>query len=1055
MTEPDDLPPESVKLRIRREAGGLWSRGKSAIAGLWAGMWRRLRDSGLGDWYSRHWAASKRFRVVNYLLGAFLAMNLILWVAVTRNLPSADSLLTYQPPLPTMVRGVNGEIVYSYARERRVQLRFVDFPQPLINADLSAEDKTFWTHGGVDFGGLAGAAVDYVTKFGSDKRAKGGSTITQQVAKNILIGNEYSLTRKLKEMILARRIEGVLNKQQILELYLNEIPLGRQAFGVQAAAQAYFGKDVGELTLAEDAFLAALPRGPEIYGRAKNADKAIERRNWVLDQMVRNGKATVAEAEAAKAQPLGIIPRRGDNWDPANGYFVEEVRRLLIGKYGENAENGPNSVYAGGLWVRTSLDPELQKAAQDALRAGLMRYGGGRAFVKPIDHIDVEDDGWQGQLASLNRSVSYLDWRIALVIARDGPSAALGFADGTKGLLGTPPAPLRKGDVIAVAPAGTDIWALRVVPEISGGMLLENPHSGRVLAMQGGFDAGLGSFNRATQAERQPGSTIKPFVYGTGLDFGMSPSSEVVDGKFCVYQGASLGQKCFQNFGGQGGANATHTMRWGLEQSRNLMTVRIASDTGMDHVVNTFERVGIGKYPPYLSFALGAGETTVQQMVNAYAALGNNGLQFAPSVIDYVQDRNGKVIWRADNRRCTGCEMPEWDGKPMPRFDSRLGSFNRATQAERQPGSTIKPFVYGTGLDFGMSPSSEVVDGQFCVYQGASLGKKCFQNFGGQGGGNATHTMRWGLEQSRNLMTVRIANDTGMDHVVNTFERVGIGKYPPYLSFALGAGETTVQQLVNAYAALANNGIQFAPSVIDYVQDRSGKVIWRADNRRCTSCEMPEWDGKSMPRFDSRGKQVLDARTAFQVVHMLEGVVTRGTAITLADLNLPLFGKTGTTSGPTNVWFCGGNQDIVGGVYLGYDAPRSLGGYAQGGTIAAPIFKQLILATKPRWSAKPFVAPRDIHWVKVDRVSGKRVFGGAPESDAKASVIWEAFKAESEARPGMATEEIEAQRNALINAIKRGASRGGRAPSAETSAGDANEPSATPTIPADGGVAVQ
>ncbi len=847
----------------------MWSRVRSLAAAARSG-WNRTR---LRAWYGDHWSTSRRFRIVNYLVAAFLAANLVVYVAITRNMPSAETLLTYQPPLPTMVRGIDGNIVYSYARERRVQLRFVDFPEKLINAYLSAEDKSFWTHGGVDFGGLAGAVVDYATKFGSGKRAKGGSTITQQVAKNILIGNEYSLGRKFKEMILARRIESVLKKPQILELYLNEIPLGRQAFGVQAAAQAYFGKDVDDLTLAQDAFLAALPRGPEIYGRSNHAAEAIERRNWVLDQMVKNGKATVAEAADAKAQPLGVIPRRGDNWDPANGYYVEEVRRLLIGKYGENSEKGPNSVYAGGLWVRTSLDPQLQKAAQEALRAGLMRYGGGRGFAKPIDHITIDADAWQSQLAGLNRTISYQDWRTAVVLARTGPRTALGFADGSQGALAATAAPLRKGDVIAVAPAGTNLWALRVIPEIAGGMLLEDPHSGRVLAMQGGFDAGLGSFNRATQAQRQPGSTIKPFVYGTGLDFGMSPSSEVVDGKFCVYQGASLGQKCFQNFGGEGG--------------------------------------------------------------------------------------------------------------------------------------------------------------------------------------NGTHTMRWGLEQSRNLMTVRIASDTGMDHVVNTFQRVGIGKYPPYLSFALGAGETTVEQMVNAYAALANNGLQFPPSVIDYVQDRSGKVIWRADNRRCDKCEMAEWDGKPMPRFASRGKQVLDARTAYQVVHMLEGVVTRGTAVTLSDLKLPLFGKTGTTTGPTNVWFVGGNQDIVGGVYLGYDAPRPLGAYAQGGTIAAPIFKQLVLATKPRWSARPFAAPRDIHWVKVDRISGKRVFTGSPTNDPKSSVIWETFKAESEARPGLGTEQIEAQRSALINAIKRGSQSRDRAPSAAANPVDAAEPDAIPTIAAESGVTIQ
>jgi len=870
----DDNAPESVHLRIRREARGLFSGAKALLIGVWAwlaGLRGRLNDSRFGQWHALRWGESKRFRIVNYILGAGFAGFLALWIAVTWNLPSADRLLTYQPPLPTMVRGVNGEIVYSFARERRVQLRYVDFPKPLINAYLSAEDKTFWTHGGVDFGGLAGAVVDFVSKLGSGERAKGGSTITQQVAKNILIGNEYSITRKLKEMVLARRIEGVLSKEQILELYLNEIPLGRQSFGVEAAAQAYFGKSVSELSLAECAFLAALPRGPEIYGREKYADRALERRNWVLDQMVKNGAVSAAEAAQAKAQPLGIIPRRAEVWDPSTGYFIEEVRRTLIEQYGESADKGPNSVYAGGLWVRTSLDPELQKATQDSLRAGLMRFGGGRAFSKPIDHIDVDDDKWQSQLAALNKSISYQDWRIALVIERAGPRATVGFADGKTGALAGVPDALKKGDVIAVAPAGNG-WALRVIPEISGGMLLQEVYSGRVLAMQGGFDAGLGSFNRATQALRQPGSTIKPFVYGTGLDFGMSPSSEVVDGKFCVYQGSKFGQKCFQNFGG--------------------------------------------------------------------------------------------------------------------------------------------------------------------------------------GSGSGTHTMRWGLEQSRNLMTVRIANDTGMEHVVKTIERVGIGTYPPYLAFALGAGDTTVLKMVNAYSALANNGVQYTPSTIDYVQDRNGKVIWRSDNRRCEKCNMAEWDGKPMPRLAARGKEVMDPRTAFQVVHMLEGVVTRGTAVTLKDVGVPLFGKTGTTSGPTNVWFVGGNQQIVGGVYLGYDKPANLGGYAQGGTIAAPIFKQLVQATKPRWSERPFVAPKGIFWVRVDRISGKRVLDGMPGSDPKSSIIWEAFKAESEVRTGPSSEELTAQRDALLNAIRRGSSRRS-AGAVEAGPGDATEPKDTPSIAADPAVAGQ
>jgi penicillin-binding protein 1A len=811
----DSAAPEGEDLhyRIRREASGAWA-------------WLR------GAWREKRW-----LRWFSYTAALFVLLLSAAWIVFAQSLPSTEKLLTYQPPLPTIVRGVDGQIVYSYARERRVQLRFVDFPKPLINAFLSAEDKTFWTHGGVDYTGLAGAVVDYVSKIGSGQRAKGGSTITQQVAKNILIGNEYSVGRKLKEMMLARRIEQTLNKQQILELYLNEIPLGRQSFGVQAASRAYFGKDVGDLKLHEAAFLAILPKAPETYGRAKNAELAIERRNYVLDQMEKNGWASAQEVAEAKAQPLGLAPRRVETYDPSVGYFVEEVRRQLIQRYGEKAEDGPNSVYAGGLWVRTSLDPELQKAAQEALRAGLLRYHGGMGFRGPIDRIKLDAGNWQTQLITLNKSVAYQDWRVGVVIERDGSSARIGFPDGQTAQLTSLPDSLRAGDVIAAAPSGSGVYAVRTIPEVSGGMVVESPSSGRVLAMQGGFDAGLASFNRATQALRQPGSTIKPFVYATGLDFGMSPATQVLDGAFCVYQG-SAGQKCFRNFGNSGGS------------------------------------------------------------------------------------------------------------------------------------------------------------------------------------GN--HTMRWGLEQSRNLMTVRIANDTGMDRVTKTFERVGIGKYQNYLSFALGAGDTTVAQMVNAYAALANNGVQYPASVIDYVQDRNGKVIWRADNRRCQACNMPQWDGKPMPRFEPRGKQVLDPRTAYQVVHMLEGVVTRGTAVVLRDLGLPLFGKTGTTSGPTNVWFVGGSQKYVAGVYLGYDQPRSLGGYAQGGRIAAPIFKQFVQATRPRWSSLPFVAPEGIRMVRIDRVTGKRVFGVEPGDDPKSGIIWEAFKPDTEPVRATRADDLAKQRDALVAAIARG-----------------------------------
>ena len=799
--------------------------------------YRIRRDAqGVVAWFRRNWHDSRVFRLLALAIAGLMLLWLLVWVTIGRNLPDARTLLDYQPPLPTMVRGIDGEIVDSYARERRVQLRFQDFPRPLINAYLAAEDKTFWTHGGVDYTGFAGAVFDYVSKIGSGQRAKGGSTITQQVAKNILVGDEYSITRKLKEMILAGRIEQVLSKQQILELYLNEIPLGRQSFGVQAAARAYFDKDVDQLKLHEAAFLAILPKAPERYGRARNAGLAMERRNFVLDQMVRNDFVSNEEAEAAKAMPLGVIPNRSQARKVDAGYFMEEVRRQLIDKYGEKAEDGPHSVYAGGLWVRTSLDPELQKAARDALRAGLLRFHSGRGWTGPIARIDLDEGSWRGQLASSYLSISYQDWRVGVVTQRQGASAMVGFADGSEAPLSGMPDALKAGDVIVVSPQAGG-YIVRTVPEVSGGFVAEQPGTGRVLAMQGGFD-------------------------------------------------------------------------------------------------------------------------------------------------------------------------------------SRLGAFNRATQALRQPGSTIKPFVYATGIDSGMTPASMVMDGPFCVYQGAALGEKCFRNFGGGGGGE--HTMRWGLEQSRNLMTVHIANDAGMENVTKTFRRTGIGDYKPYLSFALGAGDTTVLKMVNAYSALANHGVQFEPTLIDFVQDRNGKVIWRADKRRCIGCNMPEWDGKPMPRLQSRGKQVLDPGTAYQVIHMLEGVVQRGTAVVLRDLGLSLFGKTGTTTGPTNVWFIGGSPDIVAGVYLGYDQPRNMGGWAQGGRVAAPIVKQFIQNTRSRWKDEPFPAPAGIRMVRIDRRTGKRVFDGWPSDDPQASIIWEAFKPDTEPRRSTRQDELDAMREEILDLLRRG-----------------------------------
>ncbi|MXO48601.1 penicillin-binding protein [Erythrobacter vulgaris] len=795
-------------------------------------------------WMRDNWHHSRRLRVLTYLVGIGLILLVLAWASLARNLPEADSLLEYETPLPTVVRGVDGEIVHSYARERRVQLQYVDFPQQMIEAFLSAEDKTFFSHGGVDFTGTLNAVVDYATKFGSDERAVGGSTITQQVAKNLLLGDEYSVTRKLKEMILAQRIEQVLTKQEILELYLNEIPLGRRSFGVQAAARAYFDKDVDDLELHETAFLAILPKAPERYGRSRYEDLAIERRNFVLDQMVANDFVNASEAAAAKRQPLGLVQQRSERSADA-GYFLEEVRRQLIDEFGETSEDGSNSVYAGGLWVRTSLDVELQDAARDALRAQLLRYHGNRGYTGAIATLNPENGDLHGQLLSSNISINYEDWRVG-VVTESGSSPKIGLTNGEDYDLSGAPSSIEVGDVVAVEESGSG-YRIRGVPEVSGAFLAASPKTGRILAMQGGFD-------------------------------------------------------------------------------------------------------------------------------------------------------------------------------------SRLGSFNRATQALRQPGSTIKPFVYAAALDHGMTPATMVPDQTFCVWQGANLGEKCFRNFGGGGGGE--HTMRWGLEQSRNLMTIHIADDTGMKNVTETIKRLGVGDYEPYYSFALGAGDTTVAKMVNGYAALANWGRQHEGSVIDYVQDRHGKVIYRSDNRECVTCNMDEWDGQPMPRFEPGGRQVLDPRTAFQVVHMLQGVVTRGTAVRLRSLELPLFGKTGTTNGPTNAWFVGGTPEIIAGMYVGFDQPRNLGGWVQGGNTAAPIMKQFIEETRERWTADDFIAPPGIRMVKIDRRTGKRVFEGSPSNEPTASVIWEAFKPDTEPARSTRSDELAARRSEILELIRR-AREGVRARSAQ------------------------
>jgi penicillin-binding protein 1A len=823
-------------------AGGFFRPILAPVAAVLGGV------LGAFKWLWRRWWG----KVILVLLASPFVLYALLWVLFARDLPSAESLLHYEPALPSYVRDINGEPVQSFARERRVQLAYNEFPARLINAFLAAEDRTFFDHGGLDYPGLLGAVWDYVAKTGSGERARGGSTITQQVAKIFFVGDEYSVSRKIREAFLARRIESTLTKEQILELYLNQIFLGRNAYGVQAAARAYFSKDVGQLSLAECAFLATLPKSPSNYDPVRHPEDALQRRNFVLSEMLRNNFITQAQHDEAVGQPLATVRGSQDIVRNVGGYYMQEVRRVLIARYGENAASGPNSVYGGGLWVRSSYDPRMQQAAETALRDGLRRYESGRGWRDPGLSIDVSGD-WRSRLAAASLGPGYPAWRAAVVLSREQGSLSLGFTDGSLGVLypsgaampkrGTATAAfnaLRPGAVIAVEREGGDgsnVWALRSIPEISGGMVVEEVASGRIFAMQGGFDVRGSPFNRATQALRQPGSTFKPIVYSAALDAGMTPASIIVDGPFCA------NNKCFRNF--SGGYSGPQTMRWGLEQSRNLMTVRAANQIGMANVIRRAQAMGVGDYSatPYLPIALGAGDTTVEKMVNAFATFANQGRALTPTVIDYVQDRHGRVIWRADTRPCEGCNAPDWNGRPMPR--------------------------------------------------------------------------------------------------------------PPL-----------------------------------------------------------------------RTRQVVDAMTAYQVVHMLEGVVQRGTATILRDLGRPLFGKTGTTTGPTNVWFIGGSQQIVAGVYMGFDRPRPMGGYAQGGTIAAPIFRQFARSAFEGMPVLPFRAPTNIRMVRIDRRSGQRVYGAWPTNDPRAAIIWEAFKPESE--PRRAIERAAVETNARRAAPAAGPAAGDR-----------------------------
>lgn len=627
-------------------------------------------------------------RLIGWLFGfgMFIALaavgaGAIYVTSVSAKLPDYTVLKDYQPPVTTRVHAADGTLLAEFARERRLFQPIETVPPLLVHAFLSAEDKDFYGHGGIAIDGVFRAVRDnLVARMDGDSSIQGGgSSITQQVAKNFLLSSEQTWDRKIQEALLAIRIESTFSKDRILELYLNEIFLGLNSYGVAAAALNYFDKALYQLTLSEAAYIAALPKGPNNYHPFRRVEAAIERRNWVIDRMVENGYVTLEEAERAKQEPLNVIPRAGGSQLYSAEYFTEEVRRELAKLYGED------QLYGGGLSVRTTLEPKLQEYARKALMDGLIAYDHTKGFRTPVASIEIGED-WGLDVAKIVPLSDVPEWQLAVVLEMNGNEARIGLrpdtivdggvaGDREEGLLSGPEIKwvskplqdiLKVGDVIYVSPVSgkTGVYTLEQVPEIEGALVAMDPRTGRVLAMVGGFSYSASEFNRATQALRQPGSSFKPIVYAAALDNGYTPASVVLDAPVEIRNGDGSiwrPENYAQEFYGP------QTLRRGIERSRNVMTVRLAKDIGMPLVAEYARLFGVyDSMQPVLAMALGAGETTDMRMTAAYATIANGGRKIVPTLIDRVQDRYGVTVYRHDQRLCEGCVATGWYGQGEP-----------------------------------------------------------------------------------------------------------------------------------------------------------------------------------------------------------------------------------------------------------------------------------------------------------------------------------------------------------------------------------------------------
>ena len=770
------------------------------------------------------------------VIGSIMALAgvMAIFAIYGKDLPDTAQLERYEPPTLSRIYSGEGLLMDEFARERRIFTPVDEIPDRVKQAFISAEDKNFYEHRGFDPVGIGAAVYDAAVHGG---RLRGASTITQQVMKNFLLSGDRSGERKVKEIILATRLEAALPKDKILELYLNEIFLGQNSYGVTAAAQVYFAKSLEELSIAEIAYLAALPKEPSNLHPVRQKAKAIDRRNYVIRQMRENGYITEAEAQAASAEDLvtvqgGGLPSARVAMPPRD-YFTDEIRRQL------SASLGDEELFTGGLSIRATVDPALQKVAARALRDGLEQYDRGlRIYNGPVAKVDAasfdpaDEGSWRRALggAAVPRDID--EWHPALILSIGETSARIGiegvpededghflaFKDaswarirGDNGRLRAATGPddmWDVGDVILVKNAAREgepaDWSYRQVPTIQGGFMAMDTATGRVLAMQGGFSYQSSGFNRATQALRQPGSAFKPFVYAAALDNGYSPATIVVD---------------------------------------------------------------------------------------------------AP-----VEVETAAGIWRPQN---------------------------------------------SSDKFYGPAP------------------------------------IRTGLEQSRNLMTVRIAQDVGMDVVAGYAERFGIYKdMPQLISYSLGAGETTLFNVVAAYAMFANGGLRVEPTLVDRVQDRYGETIYRHDRRTCEGCLGPTLEAAAHPEILSRAERIMDPITAYQITSMLQGVVSRGTAAgTVGRLKLNLAGKTGTTNEAKDVWFVGYSPRIAAGCYMGYDTPRPLGESAFGGTLCAPVFVEFIKAAMEGQGPVSWPVPPGGQFIKIDRRTGQRLPDSASGDNVQSEYV--------------------------------------------------------------------